>query len=430
MAMHALKSCKISYALKPKVKGKNMPSHADFETEYQNLKTQFLNMSPELEVTVRDPSLGVEGFVVVWNTGISQGGPLALSGKGGTRVTKDLTLQDVKRLARAMAEKNASAGLPLGGAKSGLKLDPNDPAYEEKYRRFVQLCKPFLQENGGPYAGFGYDVGSKPPYNALWACDTLKSLKSFTGKPVDMGGTDYDREGIAGLGVAVAAHTALAEYGETSQQKSFAVQGLGAMGGAIVRYFSEYGGILKYLSDPKYGGTWEMISAPSTELIEAIAFHDFAQTQNLLNIEARLLSSDCAQVLYQNVDVLFPAALEDSITADNAAKIKARYMAEGANNPTTEDAHTILHQQNIIVIPDIIANAGGIIAAYVEMTSDVSAADNAKNKTNVMTAKAMTRARISDNTKKLIALSRLYNKPWDKLADFMAWQNIFHTLQR
>src|SRR4249919_3498068 len=105
-----------------------------FYAELKTLRDYFEAMAPELEVTVRDSALGVEGYVVVWNTGISVGGPLERCGKGGTRITPTVSLQEVKMLARTMALKNAAAGLPLGGAKSGLKLDPGSPGFETQYR--------------------------------------------------------------------------------------------------------------------------------------------------------------------------------------------------------------------------------------------------------------------------------------------------------
>ncbi|MDB5492128.1 MAG: NAD-specific glutamate dehydrogenase, NADP-specific glutamate dehydrogenase, partial [Micavibrio sp.] len=93
------------------------------------MKAKFEAMKPEIEETVTDPALGVEGYVVVWNTGISAGGPLQFSGKGGTRITPTLTLDEVKMLSRNMAIKNAAAGLKMGGAKSGLRADPNAPDF-------------------------------------------------------------------------------------------------------------------------------------------------------------------------------------------------------------------------------------------------------------------------------------------------------------
>ena len=252
----------------------NLPrDRATFDARLKTLRDSFEAMQPELEVTVRDPALGVEGYVVVWNTGISVGGPLERSAKGGTRITPNVTLDEVKMLARTMALKNAAAGLPLGGAKSGLKLDPAAAGFEQQYRRFVQLCTPFLHENGGPFGGFGFDIGARPEH-ALWACDELQSTRSFTGKPLSMGGTDYDREGIAGLGVAVAGATLMRIKGVDPSGASFAVQGMGAMGAAVLRYFSETGARLSALADPKYDGTWTFDRPLSAELQAALVTQD------------------------------------------------------------------------------------------------------------------------------------------------------------
>jgi glutamate dehydrogenase (NAD(P)+) len=404
-------------------------SAQEFHQQLSSLRERFQQMQPELEVTVRDPELGVEGFVVIWNTKISFGGPLHACGKGGTRITKDLKLEDVRRLARAMAEKNAAAGLPLGGAKSGLKMDPTDPMYEKKFRRFAELCKSFLHENGGVFGGFGYDIGSIPPKNAIWACDQLKTLRCFTGKPLEMGGTDYDREGIAGLGVSVAARTILQENSQEVQGKTFSVQGAGAMGSAVIRYFSEFGGILKFVSDPKYGGTWCLDNLPSKALIEALSHQKKDIVSALLLREAKKISEDSNEALYADVDVLFPCAFEDALNAGNAEKVRARFICEGANNPTTEEAHQLFFKKDIKVVPDIIANPGGIIAAFVELTSKVSPEENVKTRANVINAKEMTVQRVSDNTKKLALLVKKLGVRSDHAGDYIAYFNIFYGLE-
>src|SRR5689334_2464422 len=270
--------------------------HAAFCAELDRLQERFHRMQPELEVTVRDPALGVEGYVVVWNTGISVGGPLERSGKGGTRITPSVTLEEVKMLARTMALKNAAAGLPLGGAKSGLRLDPAGPGFEEQYRRFVRLCAPLLHERGGPFGGFGFDIGARPEH-ALWACDELGSTRSFTGKPLSMGGTDYDREGIAGLGVAVAGTTMLEIAGADPTQATFALQGVGAMGAAVLRYFSADGARLAALGDPRYGGTWAFDRQVSGELQRALVIQDTATAAALLPQQGTKLSNDAGDVL-------------------------------------------------------------------------------------------------------------------------------------
>lgn len=389
-----------------------LTGHSAFYDDLSTLKDRFAAMQPELEVTVRDPALDVEGYVVVWNTGISRGGPLSGCGKGGTRIMPALSLDEVKMLARTMALKNAAAGLPLGGAKSGMRGDPDAPGFEDRYKRFVTLCKPFLYEHGGPFGGFGFDIGGRPQ-QAVWACEALGSTRSFTGKPVDMGGTDYDRQGIAGFGVAVAAR-ALADH---SPGKRFAVQGLGAMGAAVLHYYSRFGGVLCAVGDPRYGGTWRFDAKPSAALIDALFAQDQALVKQSLTAEARHVSDDSGAVLYEDADLLFPCAVHDVITGDNVAKIRVRAVVEGANGPCTPEARTMMFKSGITVLPDFIANAGGIIAAFVEMTSD--AADKAE------AAKALTETRIAENVRAMLNIAARENVPPCDAGLYLALSRMF-----
>ena len=386
-----------------------------FYAELKVLKDYFGTMAPELEVTVRDPALGVEGYVVVWNTAISAGGPLEGCGKGGTRITPQVTLDEVKMLARTMALKNAAAGLPLGGAKSGLRLDPAAASFEKQYRRFVRLCAPLLHENGGPFGGFGFDIGARPEH-ALWACDELKSTRSFTGKPLHMGGTDYDREGIAGLGVAVAGNTMLDVYRDSAANASFAVQGVGAMGAAVLRYFSEMGGRLAALGDPRYGGTWILEAPSSAELRSALGAQEIEKASALLPALAKKISDDPADVLYCAVDILFPCAVQNAITADNVERVRARYVCEGANAPVTEDARVCFYRRGTPLVPDFIANPGGVISAFVELTSDSA------NK--VEQAKALAREKIAANVRRLFEIARRYGADPQDAGMYMALSRI------
>jgi glutamate dehydrogenase (NAD(P)+) len=389
-----------------------------FYAELESLQQYFEAMQPELEATVRDPALGVEGYVVVWNTGISVGGPLERCGKGGTRITPTVSLEEVKMLARTMALKNAAAGLALGGAKSGLKLDPAAPGFEKQYRRFVRLCAPLLREKGGVFGGFGFDIGGRPEH-ALWACDELNSTRCFTGKPLHMGGTDYDREGIAGLGVAVAGGTMLEIKGEAPAHAAFAVQGMGAMGAAVLRYFSETGARLSALGDPRYGGTWTFERALSSELHEALVRQETARAGSLLSGEGRKVSSDAEAVLYQDVDVLFPCAVQNVITLDNVERVRARYVCEGANGPVTETARSSLHRRGVALVPDFIANPGGAIAAFVELTS--SSVRKAEE------AKALTRDKIAANVRKVFEIAERHDCEPQHAALYLALTRIRET---
>ena len=344
---------------------------------------------------------------MVWNTGIAHDGPLPNCAKGGTRIRPGLTRDEISMLARNMAIKNAAAGLPLGGCKSGLNADPRASDFETQYRRFIALCKPYTYENGGVFGGFGFDIGAAPEH-ALWACDTLQSTQSFTGKPVAMGGTDYDREGIAGLGVAVSAAELLALNGEDIRTIRFCVHGLGAMGAAVVRYFSELGATLHSIGDPKFDGTWVLTQPPSQPLYSALISQDNAGARRLLDLEGKKVSGDANAVLLASADVLFPCAVQHVIHPGNVKHINARYIVEGANNPTTLEAYTLTHQRGIQHLPDFIANAGGVIAAFVELTSNIDNEENARTRAKVHEAKATTQTTIRDNVRRMTACAEQY----------------------
>lgn len=396
--------------------------HRQFITKLQELEQRFDALTPELEMTVRDPELGVEGYVVVWTTLTAKDSPLGRCGKGGTRVTPRTSLEEIKMLARIMALKNAAAGLPLGGAKSGMKDDSQAAGFEQRLRRFARLASPTLIENGGIFGGFGFDIGVRPEH-ARWVCDELQSTRCFTGKPLDMGGTDYDREGIAGLGVSVGAATTLRFFGHNLEGSTFSVQGLGAMGGAVVRYYSEYGASLRAVSDPQVGGTYVIPHGASAELVASISIHNWDTTRSLLNKEGHLVGAE--EVLYQAVDVLFPCAVQEVITGANVDKIVARFVVEGANNPCTAEARTALHTRGVKVIPDFIVNAGGIIAAYVEMSSSITPDENLKTKKNSEDAKALTRERIAANVHRALEIARDADVEPVLAAKYLALTNIF-----
>jgi glutamate dehydrogenase (NAD(P)+) len=238
-----------------------------------------------------------------------------------------------------------------------------------------------------------------------------------------MGGTDYDREGIAGLGVSVSAVTALECEGTPVAGTTFAVQGLGAMGAAIVRYFSEAGGILRAISDPMVGGTYIFKEGASSMLLEAIAHQKWDTTRTLLNGEGE--KSDLNDVLYQPVDVLFPAAVQHVLTEENVERVRAKRVVEGANSPVTSEARTALYKRGVLVLPDFIVNAGGIIAAYVEMSSTITPEENLKTKKNSEDAKALTRERMRANVQKTLEIAKSAGVEPALAARYLALRNIF-----
>ncbi|MGC8461379.1 MAG: Glu/Leu/Phe/Val family dehydrogenase [Candidatus Dormibacteria bacterium] len=394
-----------------------------FLDELTHLEEKFASLSPELELTVRDSEMGVKGFVVVWNTQASIGGPLGRVGKGGTRITPSVHLDEIKMLSRIMTLKNAAAGLPLGGAKSGLVGNPDEPGFERKYRRFVEMVKPILKENGGIFGGFGFDLGARPEH-VKWACDELGSLKSFTGKPVEMGGTDYDNEGIAGLGVVTAAKSMLEVQGRSMAGTTCAIQGLGAMGAAIFRYATEHGAKVIAIADLLIGGTFVFPDGIPETFHESIVKRDVPALQKLL-AEGNYVAKSLDDVLYQKVDVLYPAAKQDVIDANTVKQVQAQYVVEAANNPLSPEARTYLYEHNVGLVPDFIANPGGIIAAFVEMSSAVSPEDNAAQRTNVYEAKAMTIANVTKSVRTMLDLSRRYQVEPSRAGMHIALTSIF-----
>jgi glutamate dehydrogenase (NAD(P)+) len=342
-------------------------SRQDFFVRLQQDILDFHRLEPELQVTVRDPALDVEGYVVVWN--IPEPGGF---GKGGTRVTPTVSLDEVGMLARTMSLKNAAAGLPMGGAKSGIRGNPRSPGFKEQFQSVARRFKPLFPENGGPFGGLGFDIGGRPEF-VDWFIEATKMPQRFTGKPAELGGTDYDVHGIAGLGVAVSARSALEAQGGTAQGASFAVQGLGAMGAGVVRWFSSFGGHVRWVSDPLVGGAWELADdldpATRATIVDAIGRMDHEAVPELLREHGTNIGGPQV-VLYQPADVLFPCAIHDVITTSNASEVVATIVSEGANGPCTGEARDLLQEKGTVVLPDFLANPGGIIAAWVEMTEN------------------------------------------------------------
>lgn len=397
----------------------------------ESLRECFSNDSPEYAISVRDKEYKLSGHLVIWNLPTTPDPHLGSIAKGGTRISSNLSLEGVTRLAKTMALKNATADLPLGGAKSGICAEADAPDFEQTYRAFVRKLKPMLAEHGGPFGGFGFDIGARPQH-ALWACDELNSTKSFTGKPSSLGGTDYDKEGIAGLGVAVAAKCAIENNGWDVSEITFAVQGIGAMGAGVIRYFSEFGGQLRYFSDLRLGGTFELKNGASLELLSAISDMQFDKIAKLIKKEAGApLPVDF--VLGSDVDVLFPCAIHDVIRGDNVDQIRAKYIVEGANNPSTAKAKVLYAANGGVLIPGVLANPGGIIAAYVELLSGAGV-NPPSGVSLVQYAKDTVIEKISTNIEsvlklashlewspsisaELLALSRLY--PNDETSNFV-----------
>lgn len=289
--------------------------------------------------------------------------------KGGVRFHPDVTLGEVAALAMWMSWKCALNGLPYGGAKGGVACDPRAMSVgelERITRRYTQELIPFI----GPQIDIpAPDMGTNEQTMA-WMMDTY-SLQSghcvpavVTGKPVGLGGSLGRRE-ATGRGVAYLASRAMDTLGIEANGATAAVQGYGNVGSIAASTLAGHGVKIIAVSDA-FGGLY---NAKGIDLAKLDAH--VAQTRSVVGFpEAEAITN--AELLVLQCDVLIPAALERQITSENAAQLKCRILAEGANGPTTPEADEIISQRpEIFVIPDILCNAGGVIVSYFEWVQDL-----------------------------------------------------------
>ncbi len=303
-----------------------------------------------------------EGYRVQHN--VSRG-----PGKGGVRFHQDVTLSEVMALSAWMSIKNAAVNVPFGGAKGGIRVDPKTVSQGELER----ITRRYTSEIGiiiGPTKDIpAPDVNTNEQVMA-WMMDTYSmntgstSTGVVTGKPVDLGGSlgrrDATGRGVFTVGVEAARHIDL----DISTSR-VAVQGFGNVGGVAGRLFHETGARIVAVQD--HGGT---IYREAGLDVPALIRH-VAETGSVGGFpNAEVIAND----LFWEVDcdIMIPAALEEQITAANAGRIKARMIIEGANGPTTPEADDILQERNVLVLPDVIANAGGVTVSYFEWVQDFS----------------------------------------------------------
>lgn len=303
-----------------------------------------------------------EGYRVQHNT---SRGP----GKGGVRFHQDVTLSEVMALSAWMSIKNAAVNVPFGGAKGGIRVNPKLLSTGELER----MTRRYTSEIGiiiGPTKDIpAPDVNTNEQIMA-WMMDTYSMNEGstatgvVTGKPIDLGGSKGRRD-ATGRGVFTVGNEAAKRIGLDIQSARIAVQGFGNVGGVAGRLFTEAGAKVVAVQD--HGGT---IYKPSGLDVPALLKHVAATGSVAGFANAETLSDH----LFWEVDcdILIPAALESQITITNASKIKAKMVIEGANGPTTPDADDILQERGILVLPDVIANAGGVTVSYFEWVQDFS----------------------------------------------------------
>jgi glutamate dehydrogenase (NAD(P)+) len=288
--------------------------------------------------------------------------------KGGIRYHPDVSLDEVTALAAWMTWKCAVAHIPFGGAKGGIVCDPTKMSRRELEaltRRYVAE----IVDNIGPEKDVpAPDVNTNDQIMA-WVMDTYSmhvghtATAVVTGKPIEMGGSLGRRE-ATGRGVMIATREAARHLGLDITGLHIGIQGFGNVGSVSADLLAQAGAKIVAVTDWK-GGVYNKRGLDIAKLLEYAAEHD--KTVDGFPGGDRL-SNDKLWGL--DVDVLIPAALENQITMENAASIKAKIITEGANGPTTPDAHSYLHGRGVFIIPDILANSGGVTTSYFEWVQD------------------------------------------------------------
>ncbi|WP_027994815.1 Glu/Leu/Phe/Val family dehydrogenase [Simplicispira psychrophila] len=290
-------------------------------------------------------------------------------GKGGVRFHQDVTLSEVMALSAWMSVKNAAVNVPYGGAKGGIRVDPKKLSRAELER----MTRRYTSEIGliiGPTKDIpAPDVNTNGQIMA-WMMDTYSmntgstATGVVTGKPVDLGGS-LGRNEATGRGVFTVGVEAAQHLGLKIEGARVAVQGFGNVGGTAGRLFADAGARVVAVQD--HTGTLYQEAGMDVPALQA-------HVQQTGGVAGFAGAEVLAHEAFWGVpcDILIPAALESQITADNADQIQARLIIEGANGPTTPEADDILHDKGVLILPDVIANAGGVTVSYFEWVQDFS----------------------------------------------------------
>ncbi|HEX9775234.1 MAG TPA: Glu/Leu/Phe/Val dehydrogenase [Actinomycetota bacterium] len=338
-----------------------------------------MGLDPDLHIVFREPkrSLTVsipvrldDGTVEVFrgfrvHHSIARG-----PAKGGIRYHPLVTLEEVQALAMWMTWKCALVGIPYGGAKGGVRVQPwalSDGELERLTRRYASEILPFI----GPEMDVPAPDLNTDERIMAWIMDTYSSNKGYsvpgvvTGKPISIGGS-LGRTGATSRGVVFSTLSAMRRLGMEIEGTRVAIQGFGKVGGRAAEIFHDAGFHVVAVSDHK-GGVFNPLglnpSALRRHLAEAETIAGFPGADAISNAE--LLELDC--------EVLVPAAVEDQITEENADRVRAPLIVEGANGPTQPDADHALTARGVTIVPDILANAGGVTVSYFEWVQDIQA---------------------------------------------------------
>lgn len=320
---------------------------------------------PEYVVRVYDSAIGMEGFLVIDNTAL---GP----GKGGIRMAPGVTAEEVFRLARTMTWKNALAGIPFGGAKAGIRWANNSGQDKKSFvQSFARSALPFVP--GKYIAGPDVNTGEE---EMRWFAEAAGDWRAATGKPADFclvrhspaeRGESGEREkcglphelGSTGFGVAHAARVASEIIGLRITEARIAIEGFGNVGSFAFQHLREMGARIVAVMDSRGGVFLE-------SGLDGKILHELKSRKKSVAEYPGAREISGAEFFALPVDILIPAAVTDAITAENKDAIRAKLIVEGANIPMREEIEHELFEKGILIVPDFVANAGGVISSYAE----------------------------------------------------------------
>ena len=287
--------------------------------------------------------------------------------KGGLRYHPEVDPDEVNSLAALMTYKTAVVGLPYGGAKGGIACDPLKLSHTE----LQKLTRAFVDEIHdvvGPHQDIpAPDMGTNAQTMA-WIVDQYSKYHGWTpavvtGKPLELGGS-AGREAATGRGLAIAAEIVLKDHGHSIKDKRFAVQGFGNVGSWACKFIAERGGKVVAVSD--VSGALQ-----NPDGIDIEQLRSYVQMQGSIKGFPGAAEMDAKGILTSDCDVIVPAALGNVLTGEIADSVQAKFVMEGANGPTTPDADEAMLKRGITVVPDIFANAGGVIVSYFEWVQNI-----------------------------------------------------------
>lgn len=324
---------------------------------------------PERELTVYVPVEMDDGSLRVFKGYRVQHSSVRGPCKGGIRYHQETDLDEVKALAGWMSLKCAVVDIPYGGAKGGISVDPAKLSLSELKRltrRYTAMILPIL----GPQKDIpAPDVNTNQQVMA-WIMDTYSMLHGYTipgvvtGKPIQLGGS-LGRKEATGRGVMFITRAILEKQNMPIEGAKIAIQGFGNVGSIAAKLLAEKGAIIIAISDVS-SGMYNVDGLDIDKIIE-----ETSQGKLLKDVDFNGKRITNEELLTLDCDVLIPAAMENQININNAADIKAKIIVEGANGPTTTEADTILNEKGIVIIPDILANAGGVIVSYFEWVQNI-----------------------------------------------------------